>query len=90
MTTSHLTSTSKEVELLKNLTGNEYKVFRYLFLTSNEEGVIWGKTTKDIQAELQIGYTTAFDCLKKLKETGLIETNGQKKFIKVKNKKDLI
>lgn len=72
-----------ELEILLKLTGNEYRLYRYLVLLAGESKTIHGITREKIQEDCSLGYTTVYQCLKRLKDEELIQHRGNQQFIKI-------
>lgn len=81
---AHLTGYSDKLNsLLTELSGNEYKVYIYLILRSDDYGTIHNITREQIEQDCKLGYTTVYQGLSKLKQLKLIEYSGQKQFCKI-------
>lgn len=72
------------IEEVKEMSGNELKVWLYLMLSQNERGMIF-KSAEEVRNDLNLGYVLVYNTLKKFKEEGKIEVKGQKKSIKILN-----
>jgi hypothetical protein len=69
-------------ELLKELTGNEFKVYTYIELHS-KDGILWGVTREALEEGCNLGYQTIYECIRSLQGKNIIEYNGYKRFAKI-------
>lgn len=72
-----------EVEKIKSLTANAYRLYRFIVVEADEQGVLWDKTREELQEELGLGYTTVYKCLNELQDQNFIEYNGYKKMFRI-------
>ena len=72
-----------EMQILLNLDGNTYRLFRFLELRAGDRKVIHAITRQEIQETLGLGYTKTYEALKTLQEKHLIEYKGAKQFCRI-------
>lgn len=74
---------NKEMELLKELDGNTYKVWTYVKQLCFERGHAYGVTREVLMEGTGLSINTVYKCLKKLEEIGLSQYKGNKEFLKL-------
>ena len=76
----------QKLDILQRLDGNSFRLLAFLSIQADDYGTIHNYTSEYIQFiqdELNIGYQTAYKCLRTLEKEKMIERHGQKHYLKL-------